>query len=44
MDDDTIVKNNSLTKLLNADKELNGNYGFLSIKVLWTGNNICKMN
>ena len=44
MDDDTIVKNNSLTKLLNADKELNGNYGFLSSKVLWTDNNICKMN
>ena len=35
MDDDCIVHKDSLTELINADKELNGNYGFLSSKVLW---------
>ena len=44
MDDDCIVHNDSLTELLKADKELNGNYGFLSSKVLWKDNSICKMN
>lgn len=44
MDDDCIVKNDSLTKLLDADKKLNGNYGFLASKVLWKDGSICKMN
>lgn len=44
MDDDCIVHKNSLTELLNADKQLNGNYGFLSSKVLWKDGSICKMN
>lgn len=44
MDDDCIVHKDSLTELINADKELNGNYGFLSSKVLWKDKSICKMN
>ncbi len=44
MDDDTIVKKDSLTKLLEADYELKGNYGFLSSKALWIDGNICRMN
>ena len=33
MDDDCIVHKNSLTELINADKQLKGVYGFLSSKV-----------
>lgn len=44
MDDDTIVKKDSLTKLLEADEKLKGNYGFLSSRALWTDGNICRMN
>ena len=44
MDDDTIVKKDSLTKLLEADNYLKGDYGFLSSKALWTDGNICRMN
>lgn len=44
MDDDCIVHENSLQELLNADNILNGNYGFLSSKVLWKNGEICKMN
>lgn len=44
MDDDCIVHKDSLQELINADKELEGNYGFLSSKVLWKDNSICKMN
>lgn len=44
MDDDCIVNKDSLTKLLEADEKLNGNYGFLSSKVLWKDNTICTMN
>lgn len=44
MDDDCIVHKDSLTELMNADKELEGNYGFLSSKVIWKDNSICKMN
>lgn len=44
MDDDCIVHKDSLTELINADKELNGEYGFLSSKVLWKDKSICKMN
>ena len=44
MDDDCIVKKDSLSELLKADKKLEGKYGFLASKVLWKDNNICKMN
>ena len=44
MDDDCIVHKDSLEKLIEADKNLNGNYGFLSSKVLWKDGTLCKMN
>lgn len=44
MDDDCIVHKDSLVNLLNANDILNGEYGFLSSKVLWKDNSICKMN
>lgn len=44
MDDDCIVHNDSLIKLLEANEKLEGKFGFLSSKVLWKDNNICKMN
>ena len=44
MDDDTIVKKDSLTNLLKADEYLKGNYGFLSSRTLWTDGSICLMN
>ncbi len=44
MDDDCIVHKDTLTKLIDADSKLNGEYGFLSSKVLWKNNQICKMN
>ncbi|MBP3503387.1 MAG: glycosyltransferase family 2 protein [Clostridia bacterium] len=44
MDDDCIVHKDSLEKLMIEDENLQGNYGFLSSKVLWKDGNICKMN
>ena len=44
MDDDCIVHKDSLTKLLETDQKLNGNYGFLSSKALWKDGNLCRMN
>ena len=44
MDDDCIVHKDTLDKFLLADKKLNGNYGFLSSKVLWKDGSICVMN
>lgn len=44
MDDDCIVHGDSLTKLLEAEKKIKNNYGFLASKVLWKDNSICKMN
>ena len=46
MDDDCIVNNDSLEKLMNADKMLGGpqNYGYLSSVVLWIDGTECKMN
>lgn len=44
MDDDCIVHKDTLSNLINADKKLNGKYGFLSSKVLWKDNSICTMN
>ena len=44
MDDDCLVKDDSLTEFLNEDKVLKGNYGFLSSVVLWKNGEVCKMN
>lgn len=44
MDDDCMPKENALKELFDADKKLNGNYGFLSSKVLWKDGSICKIN
>lgn len=44
MDDDCMPQTNTLEELLNADKKLNHQYGFLSSKVLWKDGNICTMN
>jgi len=44
MDDDCIVHNDTLEKFIEADMELNGNYGYLSSKVLWKDGKVCKMN
>ena len=44
MDDDCMPMENALDELIKADKALNGQYGFLSSKVLWKDGNICTMN
>ena len=44
MDDDTIVDKYALTELYNIKIELNDEFGFLSSKVLWKDNSICKTN
>lgn len=44
MDDDCIVHQDTLENFLEADRLLNGEYGFLSSKVLWKDGSICKMN
>lgn len=44
MDDDTLPEPDALEKLLEADRLLDGNYGFLSSVVLWTDGGECKMN
>lgn len=44
MDDDCIVKTNTLEELVKFALEKNDNFGFLSSKVLWTDSKICKMN
>lgn len=44
LDDDAMVTKNALEELLKVDKELKGEYGFLSSKVVWTDGNICKTN
>ncbi|MGN0292890.1 MAG: glycosyltransferase family 2 protein [Lachnospiraceae bacterium] len=44
MDDDTLPRPDTLGKLLEADENLSGNYGFLSSVVLWTDGRGCKMN
>lgn len=44
MDDDCIVKEDALEKLLQADRDLNGNYGFLSPLAKWKDGSLCKMN
>lgn len=43
MDDDSIPTANALEELLKAAKKL-GNFGFLSSKVLWKDQTMCRMN
>lgn len=44
MDDDTLPEDDALEKLMEADRVLNGQYGWLSSVALWTDGNECKMN
>lgn len=44
MDDDTIVKKDSLDAMLNAAKELDDKFSYLSSVALWTDNSLCLMN
>lgn len=44
MDDDCIINEESLTKLIEAAETLHDDFGFLSSKVLWTDGSICKTN
>ena len=44
MDDDCIVHSDTLEEFFEADHKLNGDYGFLSSKVLWKNGELCKMN
>lgn len=44
MDDDTLPESHALSQLVSADRELNGNYGFLCSRVLWTDGSNCVMN
>lgn len=44
MDDDCMPHPNALAELFSADKKLEGNYGFLSSKVLWKDGTLCNMN
>lgn len=44
MDDDTFPTATSLAELLNAAKELDDNFGFLSSLAYWTDGQLCNMN
>ena len=44
MDDDTLPEPDALEKLLEADRILDGKYGWLSSVALWTDGSECKMN
>ncbi|WP_324718498.1 glycosyltransferase family 2 protein [Limosilactobacillus fermentum] len=44
MDDDTMPTPTALEKILEADKILGGNYGYLASEVLFTDGQPCKMN
>ena len=44
MDDDTLPRPDALQKLLEADRVLEENYGWLSSVALWTDGSECKMN
>lgn len=44
MDDDTLPEETALYELFEADKELNGKWGFLSSVAYWTDGSICRMN
>lgn len=44
MDDDTWPDKTALYELFEADKRLDGNWGFLSSVAYWTDGSICRMN
>ena len=44
MDDDCLPEPDALEKLLEADRLLDGKYGWLSSKALWTDGSECRMN
>lgn len=44
MDDDTLPKPDALERLLEADRIVGGEYGYLSSVVLWKDGRECKMN
>ena len=44
MDDDTIVREDSLNEILNAKNIIGENFGFLSSLAEWTDGALCKMN
>lgn len=44
MDDDCMPEKDALAALVQADRELKGEYGFLSSRVLWKDGNLCTMN
>lgn len=44
MDDDCMAHRESLSRLLDADRILSGDYGWLSSVALWTDGRPCKMN
>jgi GT2 family glycosyltransferase len=44
MDDDALPEPDALSKLLEADAELCGNYGFLCSAVYWKDGSLCRMN
>ena len=44
MDDDCMPDPDALAAFFSADEQLNGQYGFLSSKVLWKDGNLCTMN
>ena len=44
MDDDTIPHDDCLKELMEADRKLNGNWGWLSSVAYWTDGSVCRMN
>ncbi len=44
MDDDCMPTKDALCQFFISDQALNGNYGFLSSKVLWKDHSLCTMN
>ena len=44
MDDDCMPEKDALYALLRAERDLGGNYGFLSSRVLWKDGTLCDMN
>ena len=44
MDDDCLPEETALEALVRADRNLDGNYGWLSSRCLWTDGTLCPMN
>lgn len=44
MDDDCMPEKDALAALMRADRELKGDFGFLSSRVLWKDGSLCTMN